>query len=273
MSNHVTQFHDFFSSTTGPTACHSSCSRQSASALRAASWRTCLPCSGPAWSLPDGAGALPGRTPLETGGCTGGAILFLTLFPFMLVFAPPVGSGLVDTMLSVRLFCAAQTGLVCSLSGKNLKSCFSSGQKTAGYQPAACWHLLAFPWGLSYCTWHRPHGAAAKGELAWGRQARWCSSLCQGEGSAFPDCCSVRRAKGSLSAHGLWVHTCLRRIYRPGPAAARQRIRSPCWRRRFGAAWPTPAGVVQHCPGLPRPRGLSSPSGTWWVPPWCRAPR
>ena len=53
----------------------------------------------------------------------------------MLVFAQPVGSGLVDTTPSGRLCCAGQTGLVCSLSGKNPKSCFRSGLKTAGLQP------------------------------------------------------------------------------------------------------------------------------------------
>jgi hypothetical protein len=50
----------------------------------------------------------------------------------MLVFAQPAGSGLVDTTPSKRLCCAGQTGLVCSLSGENPKSCFRSGLKTAG---------------------------------------------------------------------------------------------------------------------------------------------
>ena len=61
----------------------------------------------------------------------------------MLVFAPPVGSGLVgrglvDTKLSVRLFCAGQTALVCSLSGKNLKSASPAARRQPASSPAAC---------------------------------------------------------------------------------------------------------------------------------------
>ena len=119
----------------------------------------------------------------------------------MLVFGQPVGSGLVDTTPSGRLCCAGQTGLVCSLSGKNPKSCFRSGLKTAGLQPgglvtSSCLSLGGSPTALdiaitapqrreSFLEAGKQGGAAAAAYARVKAQHLQTAAACEGQGVRF----------------------------------------------------------------------------------------